>query len=174
MNNLKDKLTHPVFAIVLQCADELNVPAYVIGGWVRDLLLGRPSKDIDIVAIGSGIELAKLVSKKLGGGHKVNIYKNFGTAQIVYGDYDIEFVGGRKESYQFESRKPSVENGTLEDDQNRRDLTINALAISLCKGDYGTLLDPFNGIDDMKLGIIRTPLNPDITFSDDPLRIKKE
>ncbi len=173
MNNLKDKLTHPVFAIVLQCADELNVPAYVIGGWVRDLLLGRPSKDIDIVAIGSGIELAKLVSKKLGGGHKVNIYKNFGTAQIVYGDYDIEFVGGRKESYQFESRKPSVENGTLEDDQNRRDLTINALAISLCKGDYGTLLDPFNGIDDMKLGIIRTPLNPDITFSDDPLRMMR-
>ncbi len=173
MNNLKDKLKHPVFAILSQCAAELNVPAYVIGGWVRDLFLERPSKDIDIGAIGSGIELAKLVSKKLGGGHQVNIYKNFGTAQIVYDDYDIEFVGARKESYQFESRKPSVENGTLEDDQNRRDLTINALAISLCESDYGKLLDPFNGIEDMKLGIIRTPLNPDITFSDDPLRMMR-
>ncbi len=170
---MKTKLTHPVFKIISQCAAEMNIPAYVIGGWVRDLLLNRPCKDIDIVAIGSGIDLAERVAKKLGNKYHVNVYKNFGTAQIVYEDYDIEFVGARKESYRSESRKPIVENGTLEDDQNRRDFAINALAISLSEKNYGELLDPFNGINDMEVGIIRTPLNPDITFSDDPLRMMR-
>ncbi|MES2396470.1 MAG: HD domain-containing protein [Bacteroidota bacterium] len=170
---MKTKLTHPIFKIISECASEMNIPAYVIGGWVRDLLLNRPSKDIDIVAIGSGIDLAQKVAKKLGNKYHVNVYKNFGTAQIVYEDYDIEFVGARKESYRSESRKPIVENGTLEDDQNRRDFTINALAISLSESSYGELLDPFKGIDDMKAGIIRTPLDPDITFSDDPLRMMR-
>ncbi|MES2285402.1 MAG: HD domain-containing protein [Bacteroidota bacterium] len=170
---MKTKLTHPIFKIISECANEMNIPAYVIGGWVRDLLLDRPSKDIDIVAIGSGIDLAQKVAKKLGNKYHVNVYKNFGTAQIVYEDYDIEFVGARKESYRSESRKPIVENGTLEDDQNRRDFSINALAISLSESNYGELLDPFKGIDDMKAGIIRTPLDPDITFSDDPLRMMR-
>jgi len=170
---VKTKLTHPVFKIISECASEMDIPAYVIGGWVRDLLLKRPCKDIDIVAIGSGIELAQRVAKKLGNKYHVNVYKNFGTAQIVYEDYDIEFVGARKESYRSESRKPIVENGTLEDDQNRRDFTINALAISLSTNTYGELLDPFNGIKDMEARIIRTPLDPDITFSDDPLRMMR-
>lgn len=151
----------------------MNISAYVIGGWVRDLILNRPCKDIDIVAIGSGIELAEKVAKKLGNKYHVNIYKNFGTAQIVYEDYDIEFVGARKESYRSESRKPIVENGTLEDDQNRRDFTINALAISLSKKNYGELLDPFDGLKDMEKKIIRTPLDPDVTYSDDPLRMMR-
>ena len=170
---MKTKLTHPIFKIISECAAEMKIPTYVIGGWVRDLLLNRPCKDIDIVAIGSGIELAENVAKKLGNQYHVNVYKNFGTAQIVYEDYDIEFVGARKESYRSESRKPIVENGTLEDDQNRRDFTINALAISLSKADYGELLDPFNGIKDMETRIIRTPLDPDITYSDDPLRMMR-
>ncbi len=170
---MKTKLTHPIFEVVAACADEMNIQAFVIGGWVRDLLLNRPCKDIDIVAIGSGIELAERVAAKLGNQYHVNIFKSFGTAQIVYEDYDIEFVGARKESYRTESRKPIVENGTLEDDQNRRDFTINALAIALNKANYGELLDPFNGIKDMELTIIRTPLNPDITYSDDPLRMMR-
>ncbi|HET6226492.1 MAG TPA: HD domain-containing protein, partial [Bacteroidia bacterium] len=170
---MKTKLTHPVFSIIADVAGEMNISAYVIGGWVRDLLLNRPCKDIDIVAIGSGIELAERVAKKLGNAYHVNVYKNFGTAQLVYEDYDIEFVGARKESYRSESRKPIVENGTLEDDQNRRDFTINALTISLSKNNYGELLDPFNGIKDMELRIIRTPLDPDVTFSDDPLRMMR-
>jgi putative nucleotidyltransferase with HDIG domain len=170
---VKTKLTHPIFEVVSACADEMNVQAFVIGGWVRDLLLNRPCKDIDIVAIGSGIELAERVAAKLGNRYHVNIFKNFGTAQIVYEDYDIEFVGARKESYRTESRKPIVENGTLEDDQNRRDFTINALAIGLNKANYGELLDPFNGIKDMQFTTIRTPLNPDITYSDDPLRMMR-
>jgi poly(A) polymerase len=170
---VKTKLIHPIFKIASECADEMNVPAYVIGGWVRDLLLNRPCKDIDIVAIGSGIELATKISKKLGNKYNVNVYKNFGTAQIAYEDYDIEFVGARKESYRSESRNPIVENGTLEDDQNRRDFTINALAISLNGTNYGELLDPFNGIKDMEDKIIRTPLDPDITYSDDPLRMMR-
>ena len=177
---MKSKLTHPVFKIVSQCADEMNVMAYVIGGWVRDLHLNRPCKDIDIVAIGPeneerkiGIELANAVAKKLGNKFHVNIYKSFGTAQIVYEDYDIEFVGARKESYRSESRNPIVENGTLEDDQNRRDFTINALAIALNSNNYGELLDPFDGIKDMHSKVIRTPLNPDITYSDDPLRMMR-
>lgn len=170
---MKTKLTHPIFSVISEAAAEMKVRAFVIGGWVRDLMLQRPSKDIDIVAIGSGIELAELVAKKLGEPYHVNVFKNFGTAQLVYEDYDIEFVGARKESYRSESRKPIVENGTLEDDQNRRDFTINALAISLTKHDYGELLDPFNGLEDMELRIIRTPLDPDVTFSDDPLRMMR-
>lgn len=170
---MKTKLTHPIFKIVADCADEMNVQAFVIGGWVRDLLLDRPCKDIDIVAIGSGIELAERVAQKLGNQYHVNVFKSFGTAQIVYEDYDIEFVGARKESYRSESRKPLVENGTLEDDQNRRDFTINALAIALNKANYGELLDPFDGQKDMELKTIRTPLDPDITYSDDPLRMMR-
>jgi putative nucleotidyltransferase with HDIG domain len=170
---LKTKLTHPIFRVIAEAATEMNIPAYVIGGWVRDLLLQRPCKDIDVVAIGSGIELAERVAKKLGDTYHVNVYKNFGTAQLVYEDYDIEFVGARKESYRSESRKPIVENGTLEDDQNRRDFTINALAISLTPPNYGELLDPFDGIKDMEARTIRTPLDPDITFSDDPLRMMR-
>jgi poly(A) polymerase len=170
---LKTKLTHPIFPVIAEAATEMKIPAYVIGGWVRDLLLQRPCKDIDVVAIGSGIELAERVAKKLGDNYHVNVYKNFGTAQLVYEDYDIEFVGARKESYRAESRKPIVENGTLEDDQNRRDFTINALAISLTPPNFGELLDPFDGIKDMEARIIRTPLDPDITFSDDPLRMMR-
>ena len=170
---LKTKLTHPIFPVVSEAAAEMKVRAFVIGGWVRDLILQRPCKDIDIVAIGSGIDLAELTAKKLGNTYHVNVFKNFGTAQLVYEDYDIEFVGARKESYRLESRKPIVENGTLEDDQNRRDFTINALAIALSVPDYGELLDPFNGLKDMEDRIIRTPLDPDITFSDDPLRMMR-
>lgn len=171
--NYKNQLTHPVFNIVSECAHEMHVDAYVIGGWVRDLLLNRPSKDIDIVIIGNGIELATAVAKKIGDNCHVAVYKNFGTAQIVFKDFNIEFVGARKESYRSDSRKPIVENGTLEDDQNRRDFTINALAISLNSNDYGNLLDPFKGLSDMEAKIIRTPLNPDITYSDDPLRMMR-
>ncbi len=170
---LKTKLTHPIFPVVSEAATEMNISAYVIGGWVRDLILQRPCKDIDIVAIGSGIELAERVAKKLGNHFHVNVFKSFGTAQLVYEDYDIEFVGARKESYRSESRKPIVENGSLEDDQNRRDFTINALAISLTAPHYGELLDPFQGLKDMELKLIRTPLDPDITFSDDPLRMMR-
>ncbi len=170
---MKTKLTHPIFKVVSECADEMNVQAFVIGGWVRDLILNRPCKDIDIVAIGSGIDLAQRVAEKLGNQYHVNVFKNFGTAQIVYEDYDIEFVGARKESYRAESRKPIVENGTLEDDQNRRDFTINALAIGLNAKNFGELLDPFNGLNDMELKTIRTPLNPDVTYSDDPLRMMR-
>jgi poly(A) polymerase len=170
---MKAKLKEPVFKIIGQCADEMGVDAYVIGGWVRDMILHRECKDIDVVAIGSGIELAQRVAKSLGDGYHVAVFKNFGTAQIVYGDMDIEFVGARKESYRQESRKPIVENGTLEDDQNRRDFTINALAIGLNSDKFGVLLDPFGGYKDMEDQIIRTPLDPDITYSDDPLRMMR-
>jgi putative nucleotidyltransferase with HDIG domain len=151
----------------------MGVKAYVIGGWVRDQYLGRPCKDIDIVAIGSGIELAKKVSDKLGDRFKVNVFKNFGTAQIAYEDYDIEFVGARKESYRSESRNPIVEDGTLEDDQNRRDFTVNAMAVSLNASTFGEVLDPFGGLKDMEAKILRTPLDPNITYSDDPLRMMR-
>ncbi|HXC03331.1 MAG TPA: tRNA nucleotidyltransferase, partial [Bacteroidia bacterium] len=166
---MKAHLTHPVFPVISHCCREMDTQAFVIGGWVRDLLLGRPCKDIDIVCAGSGIELAEKVAAAMGG-LQVTVFKNFGTAQLRFEDYDIEFVGARKESYRRESRKPIVEDGTLEDDQKRRDFTINALAISLNESDYGTLLDPFHGIDDLHAGIIRTPLDPGITYSDDPLR----
>jgi poly(A) polymerase len=160
-----------IFEVVGQCALELGFDTYVIGGWVRDLVLKRPSKDIDVVCVGSGIALAQKVAKKLDGEVNVTIFKNFGTAMLKYGDWEVEFVGARKESYQRESRKPIVEDGTLEDDQNRRDFTINALALSLNKENFGALIDPFGGLNDLKRKIIKTPLDPEITFSDDPLRM---
>ncbi len=151
----------------------MQLETYVIGGFVRDIYLKRKSKDIDIVTVGSGIELAKKVAENLKNKPQINIFKNFGTAMLKYKDLEIEFVGARKESYQSDSRKPVVENGTLEDDQNRRDFTINALALGLNKSNFGELVDPFHGIDDLKNKIIRTPLDPDITFTDDPLRIMR-
>lgn len=171
MNNII-ALQNPIFKIIEQASAELNIESYVIGGFVRDYLLVREfKKDIDIVAIGSGIELALKVSEMLPKKPKVQVFKTYGTAMLHFEDTEIEFVGARKESYNFESRNPVVENGTLEDDQNRRDFTINALAISLNKSNYGDLLDPFNGLEDMKNKIIKTPLDPDITYSDDPLRM---
>lgn len=167
------KLKDSIFQQLSKVADQLNLETYVIGGYVRDLYLERPSKDIDVVTIGSGIELAKAVAESLKPTPRVNYFKNFGTAMLKYKDLEIEFVGARKESYQRNSRKPIVEDGTLQDDQNRRDFTINALAISLNHKRFGELLDPFNGIDDLEKGIIRTPLDPDITFSDDPLRMMR-
>ena len=151
----------------------MQLDCYVIGGYVRDFFLYRPSKDIDIVAVGKGIELAEAVASKLGRRTKLSVFKNFGTAQIKYKDFEIEFVGARKESYTHNSRKPVVEDGTLEDDQKRRDFTINAMAFCLNKDRFGELLDPFGGLKDLEDLIIRTPLNPDITFSDDPLRMMR-
>lgn len=170
--NYKNALNHPVFNIISKSAEQLQVDCYVIGGFVRDYILNRgDAKDIDIVAIGSGIELAKQVAKNLPNKPKVQIFKTYGTAMLRYDDIEIEFVGARKESYSENSRNPVVEHGTLKDDQNRRDFTINALALDLNKDKLGDLLDPFNGIADLKNQIIRTPLNPDITYSDDPLRM---
>ena len=170
--NYKSELQNPIFKIISQASQELNVDSYVIGGFVRDFILGRDfKKDIDIVALGSGIELALKVSKLLPNKPKVQVFKTYGTAMLRFEDTEIEFVGARKESYNHESRNPVVENGTLEDDQNRRDFTINALALSLNSENYGTLLDPFDGISDLENKIIKTPLDPDITFSDDPLRM---
>lgn len=170
---LLEHISSKPFQIASEAADELGLEAYVIGGYVRDIYLNRPSKDIDIVAVGSGIELAKLVAKKLGRGAHLSVFKNFGTAQVKCGELELEFVGARKESYSHDSRKPIVENGTLEDDQNRRDFTINALALCLNKARYGELIDPFGGLDDLEELTIRTPLDPDITFSDDPLRMMR-
>ena len=170
---LQSHLSSPSFRLVSEAADELGLEAYVIGGYVRDIFLNRPSKDIDIVAVGSGIELAKAVARKLGKRATLSVFKNFGTAQVKAGDLELEFVGARRESYSHDSRKPIVEDGTLEDDQNRRDFTINALALCLNKDRYGELIDPFGGLDDMEDLIIRTPLDPDITFSDDPLRMMR-
>lgn len=170
--NLKQHLSHPVFKVVSEIVTEENLEAYVIGGFVRDLILGRPSKDIDIVVIGNGLDLAEKAGKKL---HvkKVSYFKNFGTAQFLYKDLDVEFVGARKESYRRDSRKPIVEDGTLQDDQNRRDFTINALALSLHADNFGELIDPFGGLKDLEEGIIRTPLEPSKTYSDDPLRMMR-
>ena len=168
----KEALNNKIFKVISQASEELNVDSYVIGGFVRDLLLNRNfKKDIDIVAVGSGIELALKVSQLLPNKPKVQVFKTYGTAMLRFEDTEIEFVGARKESYHFESRNPVVENGTLEDDQNRRDFTINALALSLNEKNFGELSDPFNGLEDLKNKIIRTPLDPDITFSDDPLRM---
>ncbi len=164
---------NPIFTLVASCAREMDVEAYVIGGFVRDLLLRRPSKDIDIVCIGNGIELAQRVAKKSEQETNVSFFKNFGTAMLRLDEWEVEFVGARKESYQRDSRKPMVEVGTIEDDQNRRDFTINALAISLNENNLGELIDPFNGLQDLKRKIIRTPLDPKITFSDDPLRMMR-
>lgn len=172
--NFKDQLSqYPILEIVGKAASKLGVDAYIIGGFVRDLILKRGSKDIDVVSVGSGIELAEMVAGELGPDVQVNIFKTFGTAQIRQGDLEIEFVGARKESYTRESRKPAVEDGTLQDDQNRRDFTINAMGISLNKKQYGELVDPFDGIGDLKRKLIRTPLEPGITFSDDPLRMMR-
>ena len=171
--NMNSKLNHEIFREISKVADQLNMETYVIGGFVRDIFLYRQSKDIDIVTVGSGIELAKSVAKSLNPKLKVTVFRNFGTAMLKYKDWEVEFVGARKESYQRNSRKPIVENGTLEDDQNRRDFTINAMALALNKSNFGELVDPFNGMEDLEDLIIRTPLDPDITFSDDPLRIMR-
>ncbi|KAB1067236.1 HD domain-containing protein [Tamlana haliotis] len=170
--NYKEALQHPVFKIISQSAKELNLDAYVIGGFVRDFILKRgTAKDIDVVAIGDGIKLAKQVAKNLHNKPKVQVFKTYGTAMLRHDDIEIEFVGARKESYTKDSRNPAVENGSLSDDQNRRDFTINALALNLSESNFGELLDPFNGIQDLEDKIIRTPLDPDITYSDDPLRM---
>ena len=172
--NYKQHLEHTIFQIISQAAQELNLECYVIGGFVRDILLERDhKKDIDIVAVGSGIELALKVSELIPFHPKVQVFKNYGTAMLRYDDIDVEFVGARKESYSHDSRNPLVENGTLQDDQERRDLTINALAFSLNSENFGDLLDPFNGVSDLENKIIKTPLNPDITYSDDPLRMMR-
>lgn len=168
---LAEILNKDIFHLISDAADELGLECYVVGGYVRDLFLERPSKDIDVVVVGSGIEVAKRLKDKLGRKAHLSVFKNFGTAQVKYGSLEVEFVGARKESYSHDSRKPVVENGTLEDDQNRRDFTINALAICLNKNRFGELVDPFEGLYDMEDGIIRTPLDPDVTFSDDPLRM---
>ena len=172
--NYKIALQHSIFKTIAEAAQQINVDAYVIGGFVRDFLLERGSaKDIDIVAIGSGIDLAQKVAKLLPNQPKVQVFKTYGTAMLRHDDIEIEFVGARKESYTENSRNPIVENGTLNDDQNRRDFTINALAIGLNTHNFGELLDPFNGLSDLDNGIIRTPLSPDITYSDDPLRMMR-
>ena len=162
-------LEHEIFGIVSDVAASMGVRAFVIGGYVRDCFLGRQSKDIDIVVEGSGIELAEAVGAKVRS--NVSVFKNYGTAMLRFKGIEVEFVGARKESYNRDSRKPVVEDGTLQEDQMRRDFTINAMAFSLHKEDYGALVDPFGGIRDLAAGIIRTPLDPDVTFSDDPLRM---
>ncbi len=160
-----------IFKLLSDSAKELGYSAYIIGGYVRDRLLNRPSKDMDVVCVGSGIELAKKMASKLSPQPKVVVFKRFGTAMLNFKDLEVEFVGARKESYRKDSRKPLVEDGSLEDDQNRRDFTINAMAISLNASDYGALVDPFGGLAHLEEGLIKTPLDPDITFSDDPLRM---
>ena len=170
---MKKHLQHPIFQVISELADKINQETYVIGGFVRDLILNRPSPDIDVVTIGSGIQLAEMVAKKLGSNIQVSVFKNFGTAMLKYQSLEVEFVGARKESYNEDSRKPIVEDGTLEEDQNRRDFTINALAICLNSNRFGELIDPFGGIQDIENKILRTPLEPGITFSDDPLRMMR-
>ena len=170
---MKSFLGHPIFNIISEVAESMQLRAFVIGGFVRDITMNRNSKDIDIVVLGSGIELALNVAKKIGDNAKVNVFKNFGTAMIRYNEWEVEFVGARKESYRSDSRKPVVEDGTFEDDNNRRDFTINAMAIGLNNDNFGELFDPFDGLGDIDKEIIRTPLDPEITFSDDPLRMMR-
>ncbi|MBT8304781.1 MAG: CCA tRNA nucleotidyltransferase [Bacteroidia bacterium] len=170
--NYKKALSDGFFKVISASAKELGVDSYVIGGFVRDHILNRGThKDVDIVAVGSGIDLANHVAKNLPGNPKVQIFKTYGTAMLMHGDVELEFVGARKESYSKDSRNPVVENGTLEDDQNRRDFTINALALDLNESRFGKLLDPFNGVEDLENKVIRTPLDPNITYTDDPLRM---
>lgn len=181
--DIKRALSHPIFKAISETADGMGLECYVIGGYVRDMFLGRPSKDIDVVVVGSGIKMAQALGKRYGKKAHVAVFKNYGTAQVKVNFYDkakgcnspveVEFVGARRESYSRDSRKPIVEDGTLEDDQNRRDFTINALALCLNESRFGELVDPFNGIADLEDGIIATPLDPDITFSDDPLRMMR-
>ncbi len=171
--NLSEKIKDKIFGVVSEAADELQVESYVIGGYVRDLFLKRASKDIDVVTVGSGIALARLVARKLGKNVQVTVFKNFGTAQLKHAGIEVEFVGARRESYHLDSRKPVVEDGTLEDDQKRRDFTINALAICLNIDRFGELVDPFYGMEDLRDMLLRTPLDPDTTFSDDPLRMMR-
>ena len=166
-------LDKDIFHKISDAADSLHLECYVVGGYVRDLFLERPSNDIDVVVVGSGIQVASELKKMLGKKAHLSVFRNFGTAQVKYKDTEVEFVGARKESYQRDSRKPIVEDGTLEDDQNRRDFTINAMAVCLNKERFGELVDPFDGVYDMEDGIIATPLDPDITFSDDPLRMMR-
>lgn len=166
-------LDKDIFHLIGEVADELHLDCYVVGGYVRDIFLERPSNDIDVVVVGSGIKVADALRRKLGRKAHISVFKNFGTAQVKYKDLEVEFVGARRESYSHDSRKPIVEDGTLEDDQNRRDFTINVMAIQLNKAHFGELVDPFGGIEDLEDGIIRTPLDPDITFSDDPLRMMR-
>ena len=168
---LAQLLDKDIFRLISEVADGMGVECYVIGGYVRDIFLERPSNDIDVVVVGSGIEVARRLKEKLGKRANISIFKNFGTAQVKYRGQEVEFVGARRESYRRDSRKPIVEDGTLEDDQNRRDFTINALAICLNHDRFGELVDPFDGLGDMVYRVIRTPLDPDITFSDDPLRM---
>ena len=171
--NLKHKLHHPVFKVLNEAAKESGIKTFVVGGFVRDILLQRPNKDIDIVVEGNGIEFAKKVANKLENVRGFSVFKNFGTAMIKLDDYELEFVGARKESYRAESRKPIVENGTISEDQERRDFTINAMSISLNDVDFGELIDPFEGQKDLDNGILKTPLHPDQTYSDDPLRMMR-
>ena len=170
---MKEHLNHTIFRIISQAAAEMQLPVYVVGGWVRDLLLGRPSKDIDIVVVGAGIEFARHVALQMPGKQQLKVFKSFGTAMLRWGDWEIEFVGARKESYRMDSRKPIVEDGSLQEDMLRRDFTINAMAISLSQQDFGQLLDPFGGLVHLRQKMIVTPLDPQITFSDDPLRMMR-
>ncbi len=172
-SELAQLLDRPIFQYISEVADDMQVECYVVGGYVRDIFLERPSNDIDVVVVGSGVEVAAALKRRLGEKAHLSVFRNFGTAQVNYKGMEVEFVGARKESYHRESRKPIVEDGTLEDDQNRRDFTINAMAICLNKDRFGQLIDPFGGIDDLYDGIIRTPLDPDITFDDDPLRMMR-
>lgn len=173
VDRLKDYFKDDIFGIISQTADEAGMECYVVGGYVRDIFLNRPSCDIDVVVVGSGIKMAEAFAAKLGRKAHLSVFRNFGTAQVKYKGMEIEFVGARKESYTHDSRKPVVEDGTLEDDQNRRDFTVNALAVCMNSSRFGELVDPFYGLEDMREKILRTPLDPDVTFSDDPLRMMR-